>query len=423
MTCGAGIFDRAWLTVVGIGEDGLSGLGCEARAAIEAAALVFGGKRHLALLPAQTGQQHRPWPRPFARAYDQVLAHRGELVCVLASGDPMFYGIGSQLAERLPLDELRVLPAPSSTSLAAARLGWPLQQVRVVPAHGRPLARVALYLAEGTRLLVLSADSETPAALARLLVARGYGASQLSVFGRLGGAEETRRDGVAACWLGNTSDVDRAAPDPMLNLVAVHCHADPGTRPLSRRSALPDTAFEHDGQLTKRDVRALTLARLAPQPGELLWDVGAGCGSIGIEWLRAESSCRAIAIESRPERCGFIERNRDRLGVPELELIAGQAPVALAGLATPDAIFIGGGLTVDDLVEQCWQALRPGGRLVANAVTLQTESALVAWRERIGGELTRVSVAQAEPLGRFDGWRTARPITLLSVEKPLADTE
>ncbi|MBK1620844.1 cobalamin biosynthesis bifunctional protein CbiET [Lamprobacter modestohalophilus] len=415
--------DRAWLTVVGIGEDGLSGLGREACAAIEAATQVFGGERHLALLAPQSGQQRRPWPRPFALAYDQVLAHRGEPVCVLASGDPMFYGIGSQLAERLPLEELRVLPAPSSMSLAAARLGWPLQQVRVVPAHGRPLARVARYLAEGVRLLVLSADGETPEALARLLVTRGYGASQLCVFGRMGGPEETRRDGTAASWLGSTTDVHRVAPDPSLNLVAVHCHADPGTRPLSRRSALPDSAFEHDGQLTKRDVRALTLARLAPQPGELLWDVGAGCGSIGIEWLRAESSCRAIAIESHPDRCGFIERNRDRLGVPELELVAGQAPAVLAELATPDAIFIGGGLTVDGVVEHCWQALRPGGRLVANAVTLQTESALVAWRGRIGGELTRVSVAQAEPLGRFDGWRTARPITLLSAEKPLADTD
>ncbi|MBK5941740.1 precorrin-6y C5,15-methyltransferase (decarboxylating) subunit CbiE [Halochromatium roseum] len=414
--------DRTWLTVVGFGEDGLSGLGREARAALEAAPLVFGGERHLALLPAQAGQQRRPWPRPFALAYDQVLAHRGKPVCVLASGDPMFYGIGSQLAERLPPDELRVLPAPSSMSLAAARLGWPLQQVRVVPAHGRPLARVALYLAEGARLLVLSADGDTPVTLARLLVAQGYGASQLSVFGRLGGPEETRHDGTAASWLVSTTDGDAVVPEPALNLVAVHCHADPGTRPLSRRSALPDSAFEHDGQLTKRDLRALTLARLAPQPGERLWDVGAGCGSIGIEWLRAESSCRAIAIESHPERCGFIERNRDRLGVPGLELVTGRAPEALVGLATPDAIFIGGGLTIEGVVEQCWQALRPGGRLVANAVTLQTEAALVAWRERIGGELTRVSVAQAEPLGRFDGWRTARPITLLSVEKPLADT-
>ncbi|MBK5930420.1 precorrin-6y C5,15-methyltransferase (decarboxylating) subunit CbiE [Halochromatium salexigens] len=406
------MIDRAWLTVVGIGDDGRDGLGGEAVAALEAATLIFGGERHLALLPPQAGQQRRPWPRPFTQAYDQVLAHRGEPVCVLASGDPMFYGIGSQLAERLPLDELRILPAPSSMSLAAARLGWPLQRVRIVPAHGRPLARVALYLAEGARLLVLSADGDTPAALARLLVAQGYGASQLHVFAHLGGADETRRDARAADW--------DPRPCAALNLVAVDCHADPGTRPLSRRSALPDTAFAHDGQLTKRDVRALTLARLAPRPGELLWDVGAGCGSIGIEWLRAEASGRAIAIESHAERCGFIEHNRERLGVPGLELVAGRAPQALAGLDAPEAIFIGGGLTVEGIVEHCWQALKPGGRLVANAVTLQTEAALVGWRERLGGELTRVSVAQAEPLGRFDGWRTARPITLLSVDKPLA---
>jgi len=412
-----------WLTLVGIGEDGLDGLGREARAAIEAATLVFGGERHLAMIPMRVGQQRRPWPRPFALAYDQLLAHRGEPISVLATGDPMFYGIGSQLAERLPLDELRVLPAPSSMSLAAARMGWPLQQVRVIPAHGRPLARVALYLAEGARLLILSADAKTPTALARLLVAQGYGASRLSLFGHLGGPRETRRDGTAASWRASGSDLGPAAADPALNLVALYCQADPGTGPLSRRTGLPDAAFEHDGQLTKRDLRALTLARLSPRPGELLWDVGAGCGSIGIEWLRAESSCRAIAIESHPERCGFIERNRDRLGVPGLELVVGRAPAALAGLATPDAIFIGGGLTTDGVVEQCWQALRPGGRLVANAVTLQTEAALLAWRARIGGELTRVTVAQAEPLGRFDGWRPARPITLMSVEKPVAETE
>ncbi len=406
------MINQAWLTVVGIGEDGPRGLGAEARAALAAAAVVFGGERHLALWPPQAGQQRRPWPRPFTQAYDQVLAHRGERVCVLASGDPMFYGIGSALAERLPREELRVLPVPSSMSLAAARLGWPLQQVRVIPAHGRPLARVALYLAEGARLLVLSADGETPAQLARLLCAQGYGASRLSLFAHLGGPDERRREGLAADW--------EPSPCAALNVVGVRCHADPGLRPLSRRGALPDAAFEHDGQLTKRDVRALTLARLAPRPGELLWDVGAGCGSIGIEWLRAESSARAIAIESHAERCGFIARNRERLGVPGLELVASRAPQALAGLDAPEAIFIGGGLTVEGVVEHCWQALKPGGRLVANAVTLQTESALVAWRARIGGELTRVSVAQAEPLGRFDGWRTARPITLLSVDKPLA---
>jgi precorrin-6Y C5,15-methyltransferase (decarboxylating) len=403
--------DDPWLTLVGIGDDGLPGLGDQARACIQGAALIFGGERHLALLPARAGQQRRAWPRPFALAYEQILAYRGEPVCVLASGDPMFYGVGVQFAERLLPTELRVIPAPSSVSLAAARLGWALQQVRVVPAHGRPLAAVARDLADGVRLLVLSADGDTPAALARRLVMQGYGASRLTVLEHLGGAKEHRREGIAADW--------DPKPCAALNLVAVSCRADPGTRPLARHGALPDSAFEHDGQLTKRDPRALTLARLAPQPGELLWDVGAGCGSVGIEWLRAEASARALAIESDPKRLGFIERNRDRLGVPELVLVPGRAPLALSGLETPDAVFIGGGLTTEGVVEGCWQALKPGGRLVANAVTLQTEAVLLDLHARFGGELTRVNLAQAEPLGRFESWRMARPLTLYSVEKPI----
>lgn len=402
-----------WLTVIGIGEDGPAGLGDAARQALAEARVVYGGARHLALLPDRSGtqppQQRIPWPHPFAAAYDRLLAHRGQPVCVLASGDPMHYGIGASLAERLPVAELRILPAPSVLSLAAARLGWALQHTRIVPAHGRPLARVQRELAPGVRLLVLSADGQTPAALAALLLAAGFGASPLTVFEQLGGPDERRLDGTAAHW-----PHPPAAP---LNLIAVECRAGPHARPLSRRASLPDDAFAHDGQLTKRDLRAATLARLAPLAGELLWDVGAGCGSIGIEWLRAGDDCRAIAIEPDADRRGLIERNRDALGVPDLVIVAERAPEALAGLPTPDAVFIGGGLTAEGVAEACWQALRPGGRLVANAVTVQSEAFLVGLRARIGGELTRIAVAHAAPLGRFDGWRSAMPVTILSAVK------
>jgi len=401
-----------WLTVIGIGEDGLAGLSETARQALDEACLLFGGARHLALVPERPGQERHPWPSPFELAYEQLLVRRGQPVCVLASGDPMFFGIGASLAQRLPPEELRILPAPSSVSLAAARLGWALQDVTVIPAHGRPPARVNLHLAPGARLLVLSADGATPRRLAAQLTARGYGLSRLTVLERLGGACERRLENTAAEWSAGVEDC------AALNLIAVECRADPDALPLSRRVGLPDAAYEHDGQLTKRDVRAATLARLAPRPGELLWDVGAGCGSIGIEWMRADERCRAIAIESDAARRALIERNRDALGVPDLVLVAGRAPEALEGLQTPDAIFIGGGLTVAGVAERCWSALKPGGRLVANAVTIQSEAFLVALRERIGGELTRISVAHAAPLGRFDGWRTAMPVTLLTAVKP-----
>jgi precorrin-6B C5,15-methyltransferase / cobalt-precorrin-6B C5,C15-methyltransferase len=403
-----------WLTIVGIGEDGWAGLSETARHAIDEARLLFGGARHLALIPERSDQERHPWPSPFESAYEQLLARRGQPICVLASGDPMFFGIGATLAQRLPPEELRILPAPSSVSLAAARLGWALQDVIVIPAHGRPPARVNLHLAPGARLLVLSADGATPRQLAAQLTARGYGPSRLTAVERLGGGFERCLEGTAAEWCQRYGAEDCAA----LNLIAVECRADPDALPLSRRVGLPDAAYEHDGQLTKRDIRAATLARLAPLPGELLWDVGAGCGSIGIEWMRTDERCRAIAIESDAGRRALIELNRDALGVPDLVLVAGRAPEALDGLEAPDAIFIGGGLTVADVAERGWSALKPGGRLVANAVTIQSEAFLVELRARIGGELTRISVAHAAPLGRFDGWRTAMPVTLLTAVKP-----
>jgi precorrin-6Y C5,15-methyltransferase (decarboxylating) len=398
-----------WLTVIGIGEDGFKGLGRNARHALLRASRIIGGQRQLDLLPVCIRGERQLWPSPFS--LEPVLARRGEPVCVLASGDPMFYGVGASLARQVPAEELLILPAPSSVSLAAARLGWPLQDVMTLSVVARPLAALNAHLASGVRLLVLSNDGQSPAAIAALLVESGFGASRLSVFEHLGGAHEQRLDGVAHDWP-HASVAD-------LNLVAIDCLADANTQRLSRLAGLPDAAFKHDGQLTKRDVRAMTLARLAPLPGELLWDVGAGSGSIGIEWMRAHPSCRALAIEADAGRQALIEHNRDALGVPGLQLVRGAAPAALGGLETPDAIFIGGGVTRDGVLDTCWQHLRPGGRLVANAVTLQSEMTLMAWRAQHGGELTRIHVAQAQPLGEFDTWRQALPITLLDVIKPL----
>ncbi|MGY2290668.1 precorrin-6y C5,15-methyltransferase (decarboxylating) subunit CbiE [Pseudomonas sp. SDO528_S397] len=397
-----------WLTVVGIGEDGFKGLGKNARHALLRATRIIGASRQLDLLPVCIRGERQVWPSPFS--LEPVLARRGEPVCVLASGDPMFYGVGASLARQVAADELLIVPAPSSVSLAAARLGWALQDVVTLSVVARPLAALNAHLASGVRVLVLSNDGQSPAALAALLQASGFGPSRLSVFEHLGGADERRIDGTAQGW----QDVPVAA----LNLVAIDCVAEASTPRLSRLAGLPDTAFRHDGQLTKRDVRAMTLARLAPLPGELLWDVGAGSGSIGIEWMRAHPSCRALAIEADAGRQGLIEHNRDALGVPGLQLIRGAAPQALAGLEAPDAIFIGGGVTREGVLQTCWQHLRPGGRLVANAVTLQSEMALMAWREQHGGELTRLHIAQAQPLGTFDTWRQALPITLLDVVKP-----
>ncbi|UCO98815.1 precorrin-6y C5,15-methyltransferase (decarboxylating) subunit CbiE [Metapseudomonas lalkuanensis] len=398
---------QPWLTVVGIGEDGYAGLGKAARHALLGAAEVVGGLRQLDLLPRCIRARRTPWPSPFSLA--PVLERRGTPICVLASGDPMLFGVGASLARQVPEEELRVIPAPSSYSLAAARLGWPLQDVTLLSVVARPLAALNAHLHDGARLLVLSNDGSSPAAIAALLTERGFSPSRITVLEHMGGERERRIDGIARDWsLGEVA---------ALNLVAVEVLPGEGTRPLPLTTGLPDDAYRHDGQLTKRDVRAVTLARLAPRPGELLWDVGAGCGSIGIEWMRAHPDCRAIAIEANEGRQAHIRHNRDALGVPGLQLVAGQAPVALDGLPAPDVIFIGGGVTEPGVLDTCWNQLKPGGRLIANAVTLQSEATLVAFRERHGGELTRIAIAQAQPLGGFDTWRAALPITLLDVVK------
>lgn len=399
------------VSVVGIGADGWAGLTGPARSALLGAEVLIGAERQLRLLPAGCEGRRVPWPSPLRPAVRGLLtAHAGSRIAVLASGDPMFYGIGRALTEELGAGALHVVPHPSSVSYACARLGWPLEDTDTVTLVGRPLARLAAALHHGRRLLVLSADAATPAAVAALLRDRGFGPSRMRVLEQLGGTDEDCLDGTAATWA--------HPPGDPLNIVAVDCRSAPDTPRLGAVPGLPDTAYEHDGQLTKRHVRAATLGVLAPAPGELLWDVGGGSGSIAVEWLRTHPSCRAITVERDPERAERIARNADRLGVPSLRVVTGAAPDALAGLPAPDAVFIGGGLTAPGLLDACWDALPAGGRLVANTVTLESEALLADRYRTSGGDLVRLAVAHAVPVGGFTGWRQAMPVTQWSVRKP-----
>ncbi|MGV9273570.1 precorrin-6y C5,15-methyltransferase (decarboxylating) subunit CbiE [Streptomyces griseosporeus] len=399
------------VTVVGIGADGWSGLAEPSRAELRRADVLIGGPRQLDLLPTECAGERVAWPSPLRPAVPRLLAaHAGRRIAVLASGDPMFYGIGRALAEEV--DALRVLPHPSSVSYAAARLGWPLEDVDVVTLVGRPTARLAAALHDGRRLLVLSADARTPEDVAALLIDRGFGPSRMRVLEQLGGdRERVTAETTADDWART-----QRSGDP-LNIVAVECRRAPDALRLGAVPGLPDEAYEHDGQLTKRHIRAATLGALAPAPGELLWDVGGGSGSIAIEWMRTHPSCRAVTVERDPVRAERILRNAERLGVPGLRVVTGAAPGALAELPAPHAVFVGGGLTARGLLDACWAALSPGGRLVANTVTLESEALLADAHRRHGGELVRLAVAHAVPVGGFTGWRQAMPVTQWSVQK------
>jgi precorrin-6B C5,15-methyltransferase / cobalt-precorrin-6B C5,C15-methyltransferase len=390
-----------WLSIVGIGEDGVEGLAPIARSLIQAAEIVFGGRRHLALAAPLIRGASRPWSSPFEGAIQDVLAHRGRDVCVLASGDPFVYGVGSVLLRHIDPREMVAVPAPSTFSLAAARLGWALPETIQLSLHGRLLDFVRPHLQPGARVLALTSDGEGPATLARLLADAGFGRSRLTVLEALGGPRERIRAATAAAF--DLGDVDP------LNAVALEVEASPGARVLARAAGLPDALFEHDGQITKREIRAITLAALSPRRGELLWDVGAGAGSVAIEWMLADPSMRAVAIEARSDRAARIRRNAAAFGVPGLEVVEGAAPAALEGLDRPDAVFIGGGATI--MLDAAVRALRAGGRLVVNAVTAETEALLLQRQATLGGELTRIAIARLEPVGHRQGWRPALPVT------------
>ncbi len=400
----------AWLSVIGVGADGLEGLGSVARRLVETAETVVGGDRHLAMLPDAHRAERLTWATPLSETVAAIAARRGRLVAVLATGDPMWFGIGVTLARAFAPEEMIVVPHLSAFSLAAARMAWPIAETETLTLHGRPLDTLALHLAPAARILALSEDGETPATVARYLTERGWGPSVLTVLEHLGGVAERRIAGQVERW-----SYPRAAD---LNTLAIDCRPGPNAVCWPRVPGLPDDAFAHDGQLTKREVRAATLAALGPQSGALLWDIGAGCGSIAIEWMRAARRACAIAIEREPSRLALIARNAATLGVPRLRMLEGSAPAAFAGLDNPDAIFIGGGLSTPGLIESAWQALRPGGRLVANAVTIEGEARLLACHSQFGGALVRIAVSRAEGLGAFQGWRPLMPVTQWIVTKP-----
>lgn len=399
---------RRWLAIVGIGEDGIDGLSAVARGLVADAEIVFGGTRHLKLASPLIRGEARPWPSPFS--IKEVMAARGRQVCVLASGDPFCYGVGASLAAYVAPDECVAVPAPSSFSLAAARLGWAIPETTLLSLHGRALDRIRPHLHPGARVLALTSGGDGPRALAQLLVETGFGDSRLTVLEALGGANERVRETTAAGF-----DLASMAE---LNVVALEVVAAPNARIIPLGFGLPDALFEHDGQITKREIRAITLSSLAPLKGELLWDVGAGSGSIGIEWMLAHPSMRAIAIEALASRAARIRRNAAAFGVPNIEVMEGQAPGILSGLPTPNAAFIGGGASSEGTLDTVIATLRRGGRLVVNAVTLGTEALLIERHAKLGGSLTRIALSRADEVGGKTGWRPALPVTQWVWVKP-----
>lgn len=401
---------KDWLTILGIGEDGVDGLSAAARERIARAVLVAGGNRHLDLAGSLITGTRLAWPSPIADAFPAILAERGRPVVVLASGDPYCYGIGATLARLVAPEETVSLPAPSSFSLACARLGWALQDTATISFCGRPLAAILPLLQPGARILALSEDATTPGRLAGLLRDRKFSPSRLHLLEALGGKRERIR----------TATAEAGPPDDILplNLVGIEVASLPGAPILPLAAGLPDDWFEHDGQITKREIRAMTLAALAPRRGERLWDIGCGSGSIAIEWMLRHPANHAIGIERSATRAARAARNALALGVPGLRVLTGSAPGALTGLPPPDAIFIGGGAQSEGLLQAAWSALKPGGRLVVNAVTIETEALLFQAVASFGGALTRVAIERLDGIGRMHAFRPAMTVTQWAAEKP-----
>ncbi len=399
-----------WLQVVGLGEDGPEGLKPAARAAVEAAETIFGGERHHALTEGLAPKAERVrWPSPFDALLGRLAEMRGRRTVVLVSGDPLWRSAGSRVVEAFP--EAIVHPHVSSYQLAASRMLWPLEGCETLTIHGRAAAAVLPWVRPGARLLALAAGSDSARELGALLTRAGWGRSRVTALAHLDGPRESWAEARAEDW-----GAGRIEPPADLHVLAVECEAAEGTAPLPRIPGLPDAAFAHDGVMTKREVRAATLAKLSPFPGQMLWDVGCGCGSVAVEWMRAAREARAVGIEPRADRRTLAAANAQTLGVPGLEIREGRAPEALAGLPAPDAVFLGGGLS-EAAVEAAWDALRPFGRMVANAVTLESEALLLGLHARMGGELVRIRTERAEPVGGMTGWRPAMTVTQWSLEK------
>ena len=403
----------AWLNIVGIGAGGPQDLPSPARALIANAELLVGGERHLSMADNKTARK-LAWEFPLDGIVNEIRDARDQRVVVLATGDPMSFGIGSTLVRYFTPAEMTILPAPGAFSLAAARMAWPLHACTCLTLHGRPLELLNHHLLPDRRLLILSHDGTTPGQVAETLCRAGFGPSRLTVFENMGVENASVRTGTADSW--DAADIEN------LNTIAVECQAGPAARFYAPVAGLPNEAFLHDGQLTKRIVRAATMSALAPLPGQHLWDLGAGCGSVAIEWLRAAQNsqgqgARASAVERVPSRSIRIAQNACRLGVPFLNIVTAEIVSALPDLNDPDAVFLGGGASRDGVIETVWERLGTGGRLVANVVTLEGERALLEAHARLGGELTRIAVSHAKPVGGLTGWRPAMPVTQWSVVK------
>ena len=397
---------QPWLHIVGIGEDGLDGLTPATRAVVEAAEIIIGGDRHHTLSDGITAERIA-WPSPFDALIDTLQSFKGKRVVVLATGDPLWFSVGARIGRAIPPGEITYHPQLSAFQLASARMGWSMADLETLTVHGRPVEQMIAFIQPDARLLILTTGADTPTQIARFLTERGFGKSRMTVLSSMGGKDEQRFDATAESWNHTV---------PAFNTLAVDCIAAPDAALLPRVPGLPDAMFQSDGTMTKQEVRAATLAKLMPMRGALLWDIGCGSGSVAIEWMRGARYTRAIGIEPRPDRRAMAAANALALGTPRLELIDGTVPQVLAGLDAPDAIFIGGGLSVETF-NAAWAALRPLGRLVANAVTLESEAILLELHKKHGGDLVKLSVARAEPVGPRTGWRPAMPVTQWSLVK------
>jgi precorrin-6Y C5,15-methyltransferase (decarboxylating) len=395
----------AWLHIVGIGEDGIDGLTPATRAVVEAAEVIVGGDRHHGMIAGDA--ERIAWPSPFDTLIDVLKSHSGKRVVVLATGDPLWYSVGARIGREIGPSEITYHPQVGAFQLAAARMGWSMADLETLTVHGRPVEQMIAFIQPNQRLLILTTGAETPAQIAGFLAERGFGKSEMTVLAAMGGENEARFDGVADSW---DHDV------PAFNTLAVECIAATDAAMLPRVPGLSDDLFQGDGTMTKQEVRAASVAKLMPMRGALLWDVGCGCGSVAVEWMRAARYARAIGIEPRADRRTFAANNALALGVPKLELVDGLVPEALDGLDAPDAIFIGGGLS-HETFEACWAALRPLGRLVVNAVTLESEAVLLKLYAEHGGDLARIQVSRADAIGRVTGWRPSMPVTQWSLIK------
>ena len=398
-----------WLTIIGIGEDGWDGLSATAHNAIQSAQHIIGSTRTLAMLPT-TAAQHHEWPQPFSAVVEQLKPLHGQPTVILATGDPMNYGVARKILTFIPKSEVNIITHLSAFSLAAARMGWSLPDCDCFTIHGRPAANLETYIQPDARLLILTEDETSIAEVCRRLVARGFETSEITVLENIGGPKER-----ITSFIGNAIPQVDWSP---LNSVAVHCKASPEAKIWSRLAGLPDDAFTHDGKLTKREVRAATLAALSPTPDQILWDVGAGSGSIGIEWMRSTRGCEAYAIEPLPDRRAMIATNADQLGTPRLHIIAKAAPEAYQGLPRPHAVFIGGGISVHGTFEGAWDALQSGGTMVANVVTIEGEMHLYDLQETFGGELVRVEVSTLTKVGPHRAMKPRMAVTQWRTRKP-----